>query len=286
MLWMIADGHCHLHNAPELIDEVAGASHVTRLVVNGTCPSDWPTVLSLRDAHPDTVLPQLGLHPWRVPDTLEDLAPILSELRARLEQHPGAGLGECGLDKSGRRADNYSVQIQAFKEQVAMALALRRPLSVHCVHSSSHVYSEVKTVGGRVPVLLHGWSESAEMTSMFARLENVYFSVNLTLLNRNARAKAVATVRAIPMDRLVLESDTPDGRLRNRENWVDWFRECGAHTVADALDKDVETALRRSTPLNVELMGHAVGAATCQPADAVLAQSAANIQRIFAPYNE
>ena len=127
------------------------------------------------------------------------------------------------------------------------------------------------------------------MTRMFARLDKVYFSLNLTLLNRNARAKSVATVRAVPADRLVLESDRPDGRLRSLDDWRAWFREVGGEggeeEGGDSDDSDtrfmLERATRQGSSDSILLMARAVGAALGRDPQDVLAQSAAAIRRIF-----
>ena len=130
------------------------------------------------------------------------------------------------------------------------------------------------------------------MTRMFARLDKVYFSLNLTLLNRNVRAKSVATVRAVPADRLVLESDRPDGRLRSLDDWRAWFREVGGEggeggeeEGGDSDDSDtrfmLERATRQGSSDSILLMARAVGAALGRDPQDVLAQSAAAIRRIF-----
>jgi TatD DNase family protein len=292
---VITDGHCHVQSMTDLgeVDDILTRQQptsVAKVVVNGTAPFDWQRVLDLQKDYPGKVLPQLGLHPWRVPNAAVEVVPLLEELRSALSKHPDAGLGECGLDSSKRRVNNYEAQKFAFRKQVELALDFRRPLSVHCVGSPAAVLKELRVVQGRVPVLLHGWSESKEMTSTFAQLDNVYFSVNLTLLNKAARAKAVATVRAIPRDRIILESDAPDGRLNSKEAWVGWFVECHwegeGHDRPSAEDAAVQAAQRQGTPHNIPLVAHAVAAAWRIHWKDVLAQSAHNIERIFATVSQ
>lgn len=287
---MLGDGHCHLS---ALGDEagpptVAVGTDRVMVVLNGTDPTSWPHVLAAK-CPSGVCLPQLGLHPWHVPADPSDVDVALETLRRLLEERPGVGLGECGLDKSGKWAATFDAQLHAFKRQVAMAVALGRPLSVHCVQCASQVLEVVKEdVRGRVPVLLHGWSGSAEMTRAFGRLD-VYFSLNLTLLNRKARQKAIDMVREVPADRIVLESDGPDGRLRSRSDWAEWFRECGAECPSggdgrDPLgirEADIDLAVSRGSPASVRLMAHAVGAAVGQSPREIMATSLENIQRIF-----
>ncbi len=294
---MLGDGHCHLGclgdeaGPPSVavgIDTIDENIENIIVVLNGTDPTSWPHVLVAKSTR-GTCLPQVGLHPWLVPADRADVDAALATLRRLLEERPGVGLGECGLDKSGKWAATFDAQLHAFKQQVAMAVDLGRPLSVHCVQCTFQVFEIVKEdVCGRVPVLLHGWSGSAEMTRAFGRL-NVYFSLNLTLLNRHARKKAIEMVREIPSDRIVLESDGPDGRLRSRDDWAAWFRECGARCPSggdggdplDFRDADIDLAMSRGSPASVKLMAHAVGAAVGRSPRDIMATSVENIRRIF-----
>lgn len=296
---LLGDGHCHLGG----LGDGTGASSFPSssmdeniiVVLNGTGPTSWPLVLAKAGERPENCLPQLGLHPWLVPTDRADVDVALATLRGFLEGRPGAGLGECGLDKSGKWAATFDTQLHAFRQQVAMAVALGRPLSVHCVQCVFQVFEIVKAdVCGRVPVLLHGWSGSAEMTKAFGRMNHVYFSLNLTLLNRKARQKTIDMVREIPSDRIVLESDGPDGRLHSWDDWAAWFRECdsrcpsgaadmrsGGHDPLDFRDADVDLAMARGSPASTRLMAHAVGAAVGRSPCDIMATSVENIRRIF-----
>jgi Tat protein secretion system quality control protein TatD with DNase activity len=55
----------------------------------------------------------------------------LANLRRRLEAVPGAGLGECGLDKGARMAmAPIGVQEAVFRQQLLLGRELARPVSV------------------------------------------------------------------------------------------------------------------------------------------------------------
>ena len=297
-MFVISDGHCHLGCAGVRHSEKGSGADKSIYVLNGTHQLDWPEVLALAQARPGECLPQLGLHPFHLPAAREDVDIAIDHLKTLLEERPFVGLGECGLDKSSKWADTFDLQLHAFRRQIAIAVSLGRPLSVHCVQCASQVHDIVKEeVAGRVPVLLHGWSGSAEMTKMFARLDNLYFSLNLSLLNRAARQKSIRMIREIPFDRIVLESDGPDGRLRSRDNWTAWFRECAETTSSSTggearatknmdeeegtLDVDLDSALREGSLTSVQLMARAVGAAIGRSPAEVLAASAIHVQKIF-----
>jgi len=148
----VSDGHCHLDEGgagPFDPESRPATPEGVVSVLNGTGPADWPKVLALGRRQPDAVLPQLGIHPWRVPKARDEVDDALGALRGLLEANEHVGLGECGLDKSGAWAETFDDQLYAFLRQVDIGVALRRPLSVHCVRAPSDVLEAVTGVGGR-----------------------------------------------------------------------------------------------------------------------------------------
>lgn len=204
------------------VDEAVNTARrqgIAQFVVNGCCEDDWPTVSKLAELYHGIVLPQFGLHPWWV--GLRTSA-WLVRLRAALQANPGSGLGECGLDKGPRAPPDveFTVQLEVFEAQLRLAEELRRPVSVHCVKAFGAVHqSIVKTAVTSVPIVLHAWTGSAEMTERMLQLGNVYFSLN-GQLTRVAPAKAIRMVRLVPLERLLLESDAPDGRITLSDEWI------------------------------------------------------------------
>ena len=279
----LADGHCHLQDGrfdPERVHTILEINKSASIVVNGCSPDDWHRVIDLWRAFPDVILPQLGLHPWWVSKQV-DGRPWLDELRKLLEEYPMAGLGECGLDTSGRWADSFQMQKEAFEGQIQLAIDLGRPLSVHCVKAYGHVLDHLSTIHERVPVLLHGWGGSAEMTKTFARqLKNVYFSINLGL-TRLDPIRAVRMLNEIPKDRFVLESDGPDGVLV-QQNWEVWLSSLPQlQPVANALGDRILQAYTLGEPENIILVAHIVATLTNQCPKTLMALNKTNITLIF-----
>lgn len=97
------DAHCHLQDErlsgqasgrslEEVLSEAAAAG-VRQVSCNGCWQEDWAAVAAAAAAHPGTIVPSFGLHPWWVPSRSPDW---LQQLRRLLEQHLHAGLGEVG----------------------------------------------------------------------------------------------------------------------------------------------------------------------------------------------
>ncbi|MCC5839241.1 MAG: TatD family hydrolase [Opitutales bacterium] len=206
----LTDAHCHLHD-----DQLRGAGFSVerwlcdeapadwRGIVNGTSPADWEAVLAL--ARTDArILPQIGLHPWRVRERPRDWA---SRLETLLIQNPQTGVGECGLDKWIEGAD-ITDQTHVFKEHLSLAHRLNRPLTVHCLRAWGPLRQVLEGTPNRPPAfLLHGYGGPPELVPVFVDL-GAYFSYSPSFADpRKTRARAA--FRIIPRERLLVETDAP-----------------------------------------------------------------------------
>ena len=209
------DAHCHLHRA---------LPHMA--VVNGTQPSDWLKVIKLaeKNAH---IIPAIGLHPWRVKD-----AP--SDWQARFLQciTTAQAVGEIGLDQW---IDEHDIERQqeAFSWQLRQASLRNLPVSIHCLKATAPLLQILKT--HPVPergIHLHAYSGSAEQVPQFVEL-GAYLSFHATQLSGTAK-KAPASLREVPADRLLIETDAPDS-LKNSSNVTSYLQQ-GYQRVADIRD--------------------------------------------------
>ena len=226
------DAHCHLQD-PRLghcLDTLlrdAEAADVRYAVVNGTHESDWPAVLSLCTGSaprraaagskqcsppaPCCCLPSLGLHPWFL-DTRT--ATWLGSLEAALVASPRAAVGEVGLHFTAScPAAEADAQAGVLASQLQLAARLRRPVSLHCVGpgAAQRLCEELQSAapaGGFAGLLVHGFSGEAYWATRLQAM-GAHFSFSAA----NTRQKTLPLLRAIADDRLVLESDSPDGLL-------------------------------------------------------------------------
>ena len=227
---MYFDAHNHLASPslaphlPKILADFATA-RVTHAVVNGTEESDWPTVATLCSSgsqlsalNSQLLLPSYGLHPWDVGNR----SPAwLDTLRSHLTADPHAAVGEIGLDRwmlnrarpddprlAGLRRAPLDEQLAVFKTQLALAVALDRPATIHCIDAFGLLLETLRAVP--LPpcgFLLHAYSGSLELVAPFSAL-GAYFSFNAAYLApRHARLREL--FQKIPLDRLLVETDAP-----------------------------------------------------------------------------
>ncbi|NNC89113.1 MAG: TatD family hydrolase [Akkermansiaceae bacterium] len=204
------DAHNHLHDprlAPHLDQIIAdlATAGVTRCVVNGTCEDDWPLVAGLARRHPDLVHPSFGLHPWKAPLRTPGWLPAL---RDQLEAHPGAGLGECGLDRWIQPHD-LADQSEVFAAQLEIAAELNLPLTIHCLRAWGPLLEILRGhPRPRRGFLLHSYGGSAELIAELLPL-GAYFSFSGHFLAPHKSSVRAAFTR-VPAGRLLAETDAPD----------------------------------------------------------------------------
>jgi len=202
------DTHCHLQDprfAETLVDVLARArqSGIDKFVCCGSSETDWNDVLSLSDRETG-VIPMLGLHPWYVGRAKSGWNLRLHDLLRTNK----AGVGECGLDFAIPDADQ-DAQTTALEIQWRIALSLNRPLSLHCRKAFDAIFKLAENHG--LPsqgTVIHAFSGSSEQARIAIQL-GFYLSFACSLLNPNHK-RARRAVTAVPIERLMLETDSPD----------------------------------------------------------------------------
>ena len=173
------------------------------LVVNPGC--DIPTsrqALALAEQYPH-VYAAVGYHP-------ENCGPYVPEeldILRSLAKHPKAvAIGEIGLDYYWEENPPRDFQQQVFRAQLQLAQELDLPVIVHDreAHGDSlAIIKEFPAVRG----VFHCFSGSAEMAKELVKL-GWMISFTGVLTYKNAR-KALEAAAAVPLDHLMIETDSP-----------------------------------------------------------------------------
>lgn len=173
------------------------------MVVNGTQPNDWSRVLELGNRY-GFVVPSLGLHPWHV-DTVD--RSWKEKFVYELDRSKCA-VGEIGLDRWIEGHD-IDAQVDAFTFQLQRARERELPVSIHCLRAWGLLYEILKEESPIEPgFLLHSYGGPAEMIGPFVKLGARFsFSGYFAL---ESRIKKREVFKSIPLDRLLIETDSPD----------------------------------------------------------------------------
>ena len=205
---MLFDAHNHLQDealAPHLESVLPELQRIrlARAVVNGTQEADWDRVTALADANP-WVLPSYGLHPWY----LKQRSPEWQERLSTLVKTGGCAIGEIGLDR-WREPFDFKDQTEVFQWQLDLATRHNLPVSIHCLKAWGALWDILRTQPiPKCGFLLHAYGGPAEMVEGLVR-RGAYFSFSGHFLNARKTAQC-EVFRAIPADRLLVETDAPD----------------------------------------------------------------------------
>ena len=135
------------------------------------------------------------------------LSPETVEALRELAGHPKVvAIGEIGLDYYWEENPPREFQRQVFRDHLALAEELGLPVIVHDREAHGDSLSIIRQFP-QVRGVFHCFSGSAEMA---AELVKLGWMVSFTgvLTYKNAR-KAVEAARAVPLERMMIETDSP-----------------------------------------------------------------------------
>ena len=204
---MLFDTHAH-YDAEQFDgdrDEVLSALPLSGvgLVVNPGCDLDSSQAAAGLAARYGHVYAAVGYHP-------ENCGPYapgdLERLRALAGRPKVVAIGEIGLDYHWEDNPPRELQQEVFRAQMALAEELGLPVIVHDRDAHRDSMETVRAFPG-VRGVFHCFSGSAEMARELVRLGwMISFTGVLTYKNGRRAAEAAA---AVPLDRIMLETDSP-----------------------------------------------------------------------------
>jgi len=201
----IVDTHAHLadpafeRDLPEVLERARMAG-LTAVVVVSEDVRDAERCLLLAREHP-MFLPAAGLCPGRIePGELSRMEVLIRERRAEI-----VAIGEVGLDHwIAKEEEAREAQRHALERFVDLSLELDLPLNVHSRSAGRQVIGLLLARGAR-RVQLHAFDGRAS-TAEPAAEAGYFFSVPPSIVRSEQKRKLV---RRLPLDCLLLESDSP-----------------------------------------------------------------------------
>jgi TatD DNase family protein len=148
-----------------------------------------------------------GIHPWFL--NTENYEAQLKEVR-RVSLNPNViAIGEAGFDKL--RGPAYELQTEVFEKQVLISKKLGKPLIIHCVRSWEELVASHKKMKPVQPWMIHGFRGKIQLAEqLIAR--GLYLSIWFEFV---LRPESAGLLRAIPRNRLFLETDGADVDIRD-----------------------------------------------------------------------
>ncbi len=207
---MIFETHAHYDDDKftEDRDELIMAVHESGVhpIINvGASIHSTQTTLELAKRYP-FIYAAVGVHPSDVADLNEDTFAWLKEQTAYAKT---VAVGEIGLDYYwDKEADVQEKQRYWFGRQLQLAREADLPVIIHSRDAAADTLQVMRDNHAEmIPGVIHCYSYSPELAQEFVRM-GYYIGVGGVVTFKNAK-KLVETVQTIPMERILLETDSP-----------------------------------------------------------------------------
>lgn len=199
---MLIDTHCHLTDnyvSGDLDDVLtrAAAAGVGMIICPTANPADIPGAIKIAETH-NNIFATIGIHPeYAGVDATQYLTDAVLA-------HPRVvGVGEIGLDYHFGN-ENRTAQIKLFEQQLELAKKYALPVAVHTRDAEDDT---IAILNSDVRGVMHCFTSSWDLAKIMLD-RGFYFSASGILTFKNAD-EIRETFAKIPIDRIVIETDSP-----------------------------------------------------------------------------
>lgn len=204
----LIDSHCHIDVEEFAADREAVLAEcrrlgVTKLVVPAVEMATWESLLQVCRSHTG-LYPALGLHPCYLERHHDE---HLSDLEQQLAANSDViAVGEIGLDYFLTEL-NRDKQQQLFEAQLSIARTAGLPVLLHIRKAHEEVLNTLKRIKVRGGIA-HAFNASLEQAQRYIDMGFKLGFGGMLTFARSTRLRALA--KALPLDAIVLETDSPD----------------------------------------------------------------------------
>lgn len=246
------DTHAHLYDEAFISEEDqaverAVRAEVTRMILPDIDSQTREAMFSLADRHEGKLFPCLGLHPTSIgADWEKELAALEGWLSRKIY-----AIGEIGMDCYWSK-EFIKEQQEALRIQLELADRLDLPVIIHSRESTELIINVLKECCHlNLRGVFHAYSGSIETYRQIERLGDWYIGIGGVLTYK--KASIAGTVRDIPLDRILLETDCPyltPVPFRGKRNESSYIPHIAAR-LSEILGKGIEE-IAETTTANAE----------------------------------
>ncbi len=202
------DTHSHLYDEAFVSEEDAAIARAKEAGVNKIIFPDIDSqsreaMFAFADRHPDVLFPCLGLHPTSVnADWQKELSLMESFISRKIW-----AIGEIGMDCYWSK-EFLKEQQEVMRIQIEMAAKHDLPVIIHSRESTELIINILKECRHLNPRgVFHAFSGSIETFRELQKLGDWYVGIGGVLTYK--KASIAQTVKEIPLERILLETDSP-----------------------------------------------------------------------------
>ncbi|MFC2066318.1 TatD family hydrolase [Chloroflexota bacterium] len=211
-MFRIIDTHAHLEEIPELEQalEEAKSANIIAIVSVGSDYESNQKVLQLARDYRGFVYPALGLHPWNLKDS--EIDRDLAFIEANIDK--AVAIGEIGLDyhKKVRARAEKDLQKQVLRELLKIAGTHQKPALIHSRYAWRDAFILVDEA--QIEKAVFHWYTGTSSVLRDIVSQGYFISATPAVEYHDEHRRAV---KEIPLERLLLETDSPVTYKRGSE---------------------------------------------------------------------
>jgi TatD DNase family protein len=202
------DAHCHLeqddyHKDRDIVIKKCKEAGLKALVTSCAHPEDFQLTIDMVDRYRGYVFAALGIHPGFIKELeerqVEDFLALVKKNKDRI-----VAIGEVGLDYKWVKEERWrDRQKELFRRLILFSKDMRKPLVIHARDAYGDVIDMLEKENAE-HVMLHMFGANELVQRV---LENGWHVSMNAIVLRSKKHKKV--VRDMPLERLMLETDSP-----------------------------------------------------------------------------
>ncbi len=229
---------------------------IRHMIVTGACAESSEAAIELARSLPSLLRATAGCHPHQA---LNLSAHAFAQLSTLANLPEVVAVGECGLDYH-RNFSSPHEQRLAFEQQLSLAIAVQKPLFLHCRDAHRDFIAMLRAAGKDLPrAVLHCFTGSgAELDEALA--SGLWIGITGWICDERRGRHLHELVRHIPQGKLMVETDAPYLLPR---------------------DLDPKPASRRNEPCHLPHIGTVIARLRHESPEELAAHTTATAQQFF-----
>ena len=205
---MLFDTHCHVNDEAYAADreamlQRAFTTGLTYMMCPGTDIKTSAESVAMTHQYKQ-IYAAVGIHPEEAASATPE---GFEQIRQWIQTEPKVvAIGEVGLDYHWPEP-SHEIQQEVFIKQVQMAVELDVPIDIHDREAHGDTMDILRQYGKGIRGVFHCYSGSAEIAQELLKL-GWYLGFDGPLTYKNAK-KTVEVAKIVPLDRVLLETDSP-----------------------------------------------------------------------------
>ena len=167
--------------------------------------NDLDNLLKIHKQYSNNMFFTIGVHPHHANEINDD---YLKKLIDAVKKNNPHAVGETGLDFF-RNLSTYEEQIFAFEEQIKIAIDTNKPLFLHQRDSHDDFIKILRKYSSDInKAVVHCFTGTKQQLDDYLELD-CYIGVTGWICDANRNVELRKTIKNIPLERLMIETDCP-----------------------------------------------------------------------------